>query len=209
MISYRLIWCFMPNLHKKSWTVSKLKVEDGFQYNPWSVEDASVFLKYCCPECDYQVLNYDIFSAHALENHIKSIVLFQSEKDNQNLMIKQEELNYDEENFDPLCEQKFSEGQLDWHMEIDHDEKKFGYTSDVKSNFTRHKPNVHEGTIKLLQCSLCEFTCTSNNDLYQHYENQHDSTLFKCNRCDFRDVNKTKGWLIYKFSKFPPYMRRI
>ena len=127
---------------------------------------------------------------------LNSIVLFQSEKDNQNLMIKQEELNYDEENFDPLCEQKFSEGQLDWHMEIDHDEKKFGYTSDVKSNFTRHKPNVHEGTIKLLQCSLCEFTCTSNNDLYQHYENQHDSTLFRCNRCDFIDVNKTKGWLI-------------
>jgi hypothetical protein len=94
----------MPNLHKKSKTVSKLKVEDGFQYNPWSVEDASVFLKYCCPECDYQVLNYDIFSAHALENHIKSIVLFQ---DNQNLMIKQEVLNYDEENFDPLCKKMF------------------------------------------------------------------------------------------------------
>ena len=179
-------------------------MEDGFQYNPWSVEDASVFLKYCCPECDYQVLNYDIFSAHALENHIKSIVLFQSEKDNPNLMIKQEQLNYDEENFDPLYEEKVSEGQLDWHMV--HDEKKFGenkqfhcnvddctYTSDVKSNFTRHKTNVHEGTIKLLQCSFCEFTCTSNNDLYQHYDNQHDSTLFRCNRCDFSDLNKAKG----------------
>ena len=194
-------------------------MEDGFQYNPWSVEDASVFLKYCCPECDYQVLNYDIFSAHALENHIKSIVLFQSEKDNPKLMIKQEQLNYDEENFDPLCQQNISEGQLDWHMETVHDEKKFGenkqfhcnvddctYTSDVKSNFTRHKTNVHEGTIELLQCSFCQFTCTSNNDLYQHYDNQHDTTLFRCNRCDFSDINKTKGRLIYNFSKFPHHI---
>ena len=199
----------LPGIHE-------LKVEDGFQNNPWSVEDASVFLKYCCPECDYQVLNYDIFSAHALENHIKSIVLFQSEKDNPNLMIKQEVLNYDEENFDPLYEEKFSEGQLNWNMETVHDEKKFGinkqfhcnvddcsYSSDVKSNFTRHKTNVHEeGTVKLLQCSFCQFTCTSNNDLYEHYDNQHDSTLFRCNRCDFSDVNKTKGQLIYNFSNF-------
>ena len=52
--------------------------KDDFENNPWFVEDASVFLKYCCPECDYQILNYDMFSYHALENHVKSKVLFES-----------------------------------------------------------------------------------------------------------------------------------
>ena len=43
----------------------EMKVEDDFEYNPWSVEDVSVFLKYCCPECDYQILDYDMFANHA------------------------------------------------------------------------------------------------------------------------------------------------
>ena len=44
--------------------------------NPWNVSDASVFLKYCCPECDYINLNLSEFSDHALENHAQSIALF-------------------------------------------------------------------------------------------------------------------------------------
>ena len=44
--------------------------------NPWNVSDASVFLKYCCPECDYINLNLPEFSQHALEYHAQSIALF-------------------------------------------------------------------------------------------------------------------------------------
>ena len=46
--------------------------------NPWNVTDASVFLKYCCPECDYNHQNLTEFSDHALENHILATVLFHS-----------------------------------------------------------------------------------------------------------------------------------
>merc|ERR1711990_1183842 len=53
-----------------------VKIEEGFETNPWSVEDASAFLKYCCPECDYQILNLQLFSDHALKNHDKSTALF-------------------------------------------------------------------------------------------------------------------------------------
>ena len=56
------------------------KVEYDFEMNPWSVEDASAFLKYCCPECDYQILDFEMFSWHALQNHAKSKVLFEVEK---------------------------------------------------------------------------------------------------------------------------------
>ena len=48
--------------------------------NPWSVEDVSIFLKYHCPECDYFDGNLEMFSDHALENHIKSMVLFEEKK---------------------------------------------------------------------------------------------------------------------------------
>ena len=53
--------------------------EDNFENNPWSVGDPSHFLKYCCPECDYQILNFDMFSSHAVQNHEKSKVLFGTE----------------------------------------------------------------------------------------------------------------------------------
>ena len=54
----------------------KVKVEENVVSNPWSVENAAAFLKYCCPECDFQVLNLKMFSNHALENHARSMALF-------------------------------------------------------------------------------------------------------------------------------------
>ena len=33
--------------------VDPLKVEVNAD-NPWSVDQASAFLKYCCPECEYK-----------------------------------------------------------------------------------------------------------------------------------------------------------
>ena len=49
------------------------KIQDS---NPWAVSDASVFLKYCCPDCDYNHRELIVFSKHALENHKESSVLF-------------------------------------------------------------------------------------------------------------------------------------
>ena len=43
--------------------------KETFETNPWSVNDASVFLKYCCPECEYHDGDLKVFSNHALENH--------------------------------------------------------------------------------------------------------------------------------------------
>ena len=44
--------------------------------NPWSVDNASVFLKYCCPECDYKNEELLIFTNHALEKHVNARLLF-------------------------------------------------------------------------------------------------------------------------------------
>ena len=44
--------------------------------NPWDVSNASEFLKYCCPECDFKSGELDDFSQHAIENHVLSNTLF-------------------------------------------------------------------------------------------------------------------------------------
>ena len=52
-----------------------LKTESS-ETNPWSVEDASVFLRYCCPECEFSHLDLQIFTNHALDNHNGAKLLF-------------------------------------------------------------------------------------------------------------------------------------
>ena len=43
--------------------------------NPWAVKDAAVFLKYCCPECQYQCQQIDQFASHALDTHVQGTYL--------------------------------------------------------------------------------------------------------------------------------------
>ena len=59
--------------------LNHLKVEIG-EINPWAVDKASAFLKYCCPECDYTDGNLTFFANHALGNHLDSNVFFTNKK---------------------------------------------------------------------------------------------------------------------------------
>ena len=76
-----------------------VKTEEYFESNPWSVEDASVFLKYCCPECDYQIIDFQLFSDHALENHAKSNALFGQSKDVGNGLVQEQPRIYNNSYF--------------------------------------------------------------------------------------------------------------
>jgi len=51
-------------------------VESNFSVNPWDVSNASVFLSYCCPECDFKSGELLGFSQHAVINHVLSNTLF-------------------------------------------------------------------------------------------------------------------------------------
>ena len=46
--------------------------------NPWNVADATMFLKYCCPECDYQITHLNIFEVHATTQHELSSIFFEN-----------------------------------------------------------------------------------------------------------------------------------
>ena len=73
-----------------------VKIEDSFSNNPWYVEDATAFLKFCCPECDYQIPDLQLFSDHAVCNHEKSTVLFGTENTNKEMFIKEEYLEVEQ-----------------------------------------------------------------------------------------------------------------
>ena len=47
-------------------TIDPIKVETITDINPWMVDNVSVFLNYCCPECDFKEKNLQLFSDHAL-----------------------------------------------------------------------------------------------------------------------------------------------
>ena len=63
------------------------EIERVEKNNPWSVEDATVFLKYCCPECEYSHQNLNSFTSHALENHDKAKMLFTLENGDHSLVV--------------------------------------------------------------------------------------------------------------------------
>ena len=49
----------LPNIYP-------IKLETLPDITPWMVDNVSVFLNYCCPECDFKEKNLQIFSDHAL-----------------------------------------------------------------------------------------------------------------------------------------------
>ena len=67
--------------HEKRVTIN---IEELFQNcekikGPWKVKNVSVFLKYCCPECNFADQDLQIFTDHATSNHKDASVLFPPE----------------------------------------------------------------------------------------------------------------------------------
>ena len=82
----------------------KLEILVKEDFNPWAVSDASVFLRYCCPECEFQSKGLITFGEHAITNHHRSSVLFKPEETELKYEI-QDDINLDnsdDENYDPL-----------------------------------------------------------------------------------------------------------
>ena len=68
------------NLGKERVSVPSIyRVVLDLGYNPWEVSDASAFLKYCCPECEFNNLDSQVFTEHAIQNHINATALFAQE----------------------------------------------------------------------------------------------------------------------------------
>jgi hypothetical protein len=117
----------------------KVKLEDTFSNNPWCVDDATAFLKFCCPECDYHIPDLQMFSDHAVENHIKSSALFGEETKNEEgvLLVKQEELEY--ENNDEFLEQNDAMQTEDYASYSQYDENQGNLLRSIDKKTVRNR----------------------------------------------------------------------
>ena len=150
------------------------KVEYDFENNPWSVEDAAAFLKYCCPECDYQILNFEMFACHALQNHAKSKVLFEVEKYDEKVRNYEE----NETNFEYKVTNYEAKVKT---FECSQCDSSFSSSKDIN----RHIATVHEGK-KPFKCNMCEYEAAQKTNLKKHIESVHEGIKpFKCNMCEY------------------------
>ena len=64
--------------------VSSMKSDDQkpkiYFFNPWNVSDLSVFLRYCCPECDFKCEETHLFCEHAIDQHENSSALLKNQQ---------------------------------------------------------------------------------------------------------------------------------
>jgi len=155
--------------------------------NPWTVGDASAFLKYCCPECDYQILNLQMFTDHALENHSKAVALFGHVSNVGKIELKKER------------QEDVDVGTNDT-MEIGDMGDEIATKDEIIDPF--NSPNL---------CSFCDFSSTSIIDILQHHRDLHEYEIppfFKCNDCDFfhRKKKIVKDHCLERHGKtFVPY----
>ena len=118
-----------------------LEIERVEKNNPWSVEDATVFLKYCCPECEYSHQNLNSFTGHALENHDKAKMLFTLENDENNMavIIKPELEFYPKEEISDFNDNDY----------MDTDDL---YDSQIQGNLLR---GIDNKTVRRYEISIC------------------------------------------------------
>ena len=162
--------------------------------NPWNVPNAAMFLKYCCPECDYQITQLDIFEAHATSNHALSKILFENGELKNEFQIKQEyddPLEY-ENDYDNGDQQYFPEELLEQSL---NDDDKTNLKQEInvqkleeqnkiskKSNNKTKKPSNtgKSSESKTFPCTMCSKVFDRRKDFNLHLSNDHES---KCAFC--------------------------
>ena len=159
------------------------------KYNPWAIGNASAFLKYCCPECEFQEPNLQFFTNHSLEKHPLAVHLFPDRKyiepsrSDLDIEIKKEckDCNLS------LC--VCAADPLQWSVEVDEKPLKIEawtspiFESKTKTEYVIDDSNSTNDKIQLLfyqsntstfeeikkhKCEECEFSTSLEMKLEKH-----------------------------------------
>lgn len=172
--------------------------------NPWSVEDVSAFLNYCCPECDYKDQNLEKFSSHALKSHVRSNVFFRRHKRKQKFHdIRREDYDPEPEYFSesPSNSKRvketdyFDSDQMKNDENIDLiDEKPIDDTvaDDTESMPLKiMKTIVNDRNLNFRCCPYCDYKHRNGNFIYRHIDSKHPesgSKKLSCDDCDMQFI---------------------
>ena len=131
-----------------------LKIEDGLAVNPWAGKDVSAFLKYCCPECEFNN------SRSHLVGHIKT--------------DHEKQLDFE---FTTCSKKVGSKTQLSNHIFRCHFQvpcdicnKEIANPCDLK----RHKLIVHKDTTGVWLCESCPKSAFFTKSMFvKHMKEKH------------------------------------
>ena len=174
-------------------TIDPIKVETITDINPWMVDNVSVFLNYCCPECDFKEKNLHLFSDHALENHKKSYALF----DKVSIDIKENEHVDYKSDFKNIFKGDQSDISGDISETSNHNAFELDEINDLKNgpcdfietSVTNSVSHDKDQPI-FSKCSLCDFQVEyslRNKKIQNHLLNEHGDSngrsTYKCQKC--------------------------
>ena len=151
----------------------KQEISDENSSNPWNVPDVSVFLKYCCPECDFSDLNLDDFTEHALTCHEQSVQLFHHQESLEIVHCEESDQQRLSSEKCHLCD-FFAESSRDFckHFKAQHEMEKPPY----------------------FICDYCDFVNEDHAVLDQHSMYSHQAIYFgfHCQTCHFKASNHAR-----------------
>ena len=189
--------------HEKRVTIN---VEELFQNcekikGPWKVKNVSVFLKYCCPECNFADQDLQIFTDHATSTHKDASVLFLPE----NIVEESNEVKETKQRV--LCEICFilkpsSIKEMRLHRRKIHMKENQLYCFHCEKTFKGwkyllcHIDAKHpEHAEKKFSCDEClkSFIFEKSYEQHKHYHKhaKHSSgKLLSCKICDYSNMSQ-------------------
>ena len=171
-------------------------------FNPWDVPSAAVFLKYCCPECDYQVSDLPFFEEHASRNHELSRTFFRNVFENTKLVVKEEPIlpeQYLDVEFKTVLDDKDPFGDNSNNYTEEYDTPMNQYDHDMKENLSFYKGNdgftlktEKETQAENIQyfCNICDYVAPSQSRLTGHLQIHEEPK--PCPICPFKSHYRSK-----------------
>ena len=171
--------------------------------NPWNVPDASFFLKYSCPECDFQITHLNIFEVHATTQHELSSILFENIKNNDHKSFQEpfQDHTHEAEPLNKFLNVKLEEANTEF--KIKQEKQEFDYDNNyvddnnfepIASDYLEHQ--LEEGPISKLpgdvSCHHCDYKTDSQCSLNKHLFHRHKEYPYSCSHCDFKTHQVTK-----------------
>ena len=156
--------------------------------NPWNVADANTFLKYCCPECDYQITDLFIFEDHATSNHEMSNILFENSTEKvQEFEIPKIKSEFKQEYDDTV---EYDSGVIieeTQNNDLSKPKKEEnGFKTSTKSDVQKHNNSTDNN--QEFFCNFCDYKAKRKERLKVHLRNKHNE--FQCKLCDFKANKK-------------------
>ena len=168
-------------------------------FNPWDVSSAAGFLKYCCPECDYQVSDLPFFEQHASRNHELSEIFFRNIFENTKVAVKEEPILPEHVECKTVLEETDPfEDNSNYHTE-EYEPPINQYDDDMKENLEFFEGNdgftvkaEQESQAENIQylCKTCGFVAPSKSRLTGHLQIHAEPK--SCPICPFKSHYRSK-----------------